>query len=114
MHTTHSWTSNTATIHVEGLSSSVRMLHITDAHVSCIDERDEEHVEACASHRRTDADLPSTLEFVRSLVAAENLIGVFCGHIHFDHADTLSRSAVQYVGAPGFDAQKRLVEFLPL
>jgi UDP-2,3-diacylglucosamine pyrophosphatase LpxH len=284
MHTTHSWTSNTATIHVEGLSSPVRMLHITDAHVSRIDERDEEHVEACASHMarnipreaffhalmaeaatlsldlvaltgdiihypsqaalesvgkaisqvdvpvvytsgnhdwwyphikgreelrsvwwpaldpltkgqashasyviggiqfilvddstyqvteeqltfvqeklkidlptvllthipislptlrdrtidrwkdpiligdpnwsverrerwKTDADLPSTLEFVRTLVAADHLIGVFCGHIHFDHADTLSRSAVQYVGAPGFDAQKRLVEFLPL
>jgi predicted MPP superfamily phosphohydrolase len=63
---------------------------------------------------KTDADLPSTLDFARSLAAADNLIAVFCGHVHFDHADTLSRSAVQYVGAPGFDAQKRLVEFLPL
>lgn len=284
MRTTHAWTSNTATIHVEGLSDSVRMFHLTDAHVSCIDERDAEHVEICAPHQarniprepffhalmdeastlsldlvaltgdiihfpsqaaiesalngiskvdvpalytagnhdwwyphfkeredyrttwwpmldpltkgqashacyevggiqfllvddstyqiseeqlafvqeklktglptvllthipislptlrdrtierwndpiligdphwpverrerwRTGADVASTLEFVRTVVAADNLVGIFCGHVHFDHADTVSRTAVQYVTAPGFEAQRRLVEFLPL
>ena len=63
---------------------------------------------------KTDADLPSTLEFARAVAMADQVIAVFCGHVHFDHVDTLSLRAVQYVGAPGFDAQKRLVEFLPL
>ena len=284
MRATHTWTQDTATIHIEGLQAPVRMLHVTDAHIACIDDRDAEHQEACERHRknhegrettfhtlmsgastlsldlvaltgdithypaqaaietaskaisqvdvpvlytsgnhdwwyphlkdrqdyrtalwpkldpltkgqpshashtigciqfilvddstyqvteeqlafvqtnlntdlptvllthipislpnlrdrtiekwkdpiligdpdwpverrerwRTDADLPSTLEFARTLVSADNLIAIFCGHIHFDQADSLTRNAVQYVGAPGFDSGKRLVEFLPL
>ena len=62
----------------------------------------------------TGEDLPSTLEFARILVRAENLVAVFCGHIHFAHADTINLNAVQYVGAPGFDTNSRLVEFRPL
>jgi len=284
MRATHTWTPDTATIHIEGLQSPVRMLHITDAHIANIDDRDAEHVEACESIRdryepretlfhtlmaeastlsldlvaltgdithypahaaiesasnaiakvdvpvlytsgnhdwwyphlkdrqdyrtawwpaldpltkgqpshashtigdiqfilvddstyqitedqldfvqtslntdlptvllthipislptlrdrtiekwkdpiliadpnwpverrdrwRTGADQSSTLEFARTLVSADNLIAIFCGHIHFDHTDALTRNAVQYVGAPGFESQKRLVEFLPL
>lgn len=56
----------------------------------------------------------STLEFVRTLAAAENLVALFCGHIHFPHTDAISPNAVQYVGAPGYDAKNRLVEFQPL
>lgn len=284
MRATHTWTQDTAAIHIEGLQSPIRMLHVTDAHIACIDDRDAEHQEACESYReryesretlfhtlmaeasilspdlvaltgdiihypsqaaiesaskaisqvdvpvlytsgnhdwwyphfkdrqdyrtawwptldplsngqpshasrtiggiqfilvddstyqitdeqltfvqnklktdvptvllthipislptlrdrtierwkdpiliadpnwpaerrdrwRTRADLPATLEFAHILAAAHNLIAVFCGHIHFDHTDTLTRNAVQYVGAPGFESQKRLVEFLPL
>ena len=55
-------------------------------------------------------DLPPTLEFARTLVRAENLVAVFCGHIHFAHADSINLNAIQYVGAPGFDANSRLVE----
>ena len=62
----------------------------------------------------TGADLPSTLAFVRTLAAAENLVAVFCGHIHFPHTDAVSPHAVQYVGVPGYDGGKRLVEFCPL
>ncbi|MDP6038471.1 MAG: metallophosphoesterase family protein [Candidatus Latescibacteria bacterium] len=284
MRATHTWTQDTATIHIESLQSPMRMLHITDAHVACIDDRDAEHQEACEHYRkqkesneplfhtlmaeassmsldlvaltgdithypaqaaiesiskaisqvdvpvlytsgnhdwwyphitgreelrsvwwptldpltngqpshashtiggiqfllvddstyqvneeqlafvqtslktelptvllthipislptlrdrtiekwrdpiliadpnwpverrdrwRTGADLPSTLEFARTLASAENLVAVFCGHIHFDHTDALTRHAVQYVGSPGFESGKRLVEFLPL
>ena len=56
----------------------------------------------------------STLEFVRTLAAAENLVALFCGHIHFPHTDAISPNAVQYVGAPGYDAKSRLVAFQPL
>lgn len=62
----------------------------------------------------TAEDLSSTLKFARTLVRAENLVAVFCGHIHFAHADSINLNAVQYVGAPGFDANSRLVEFRPL
>ena len=62
----------------------------------------------------TGEDLPSTLEFARTLARAENLVAVFCGHIHFAHADTINLNAVQYVGAPGFDGASRLVEFRSL
>ena len=62
----------------------------------------------------TGEDLSPTLEFARTLVRAENLGAVFCGHIHFAHADSINLNAVQYVGAPGFDANSRLVEFRPL
>ena len=62
----------------------------------------------------TGENLSPTLEFARTLVRAENLVAVFCGHIHFAHADSINLNAVQYVGAPGFDANSRLVEFRPL
>ncbi len=62
----------------------------------------------------TGENLPPTLEFARTLVRAENLVAVFCGHIHFAHADSINLNAVQYVGAPGFDGASRLVEFRPL
>ena len=47
MRMTHKWTDETATIHVEGLDQTVRMLHITDSHIALIDDRDTEHIEAC-------------------------------------------------------------------
>jgi len=62
----------------------------------------------------TGEDTAATLEFVRTVTSAQNLIAVFCGHIHFPHVDSLSTSAAQYVGAPAFDGAKRLVEFRPL
>ena len=48
MRVTHSFTDDTATIHIEGLNASVRMLHLTDSHVQLYDERDGDRVEACA------------------------------------------------------------------
>ncbi len=62
----------------------------------------------------TGADTPTTLEFVRLLVNAQNLVAVFCGHIHFDHVDALTPWAAQYVVGPGFAGEYRLAEFQPL
>lgn len=59
-------------------------------------------------------DLPSTFEFVRVLETAENLVAVFCGHIHFAHVDRISPNAVQYVGPPVQRGKKRVFEFRPL
>ncbi len=59
-------------------------------------------------------DSAETLEFVRSLSAAPNLVAIFCGHVHFPHVDAISPQAVQYVGPSAFEARQRLVELLPL
>lgn len=56
---------------------------------------------------------PSTAEFVRTLVASDNLVAVFCGHLHIDHVDAISPRAVQYVTNGGNIGVKRLVEFRP-
>ncbi len=59
-------------------------------------------------------DTPETLEFVEAVTTAPNVVAVFCGHVHFAHADAINARAVQYVGAPGFEGGRRLVEFQPL
>ena len=59
-------------------------------------------------------DTPETLEFVHSVTTAPNLAAVFCGHVHIPHADAINTRAVQYVGRPGFEGGRRLVEFRPL
>lgn len=51
MRITHAWTDDEATIRIEGLSREVRVLHVTDSHLSQIDERDAEHVDACSDFR---------------------------------------------------------------
>ena len=59
-------------------------------------------------------DTPETLEFVRLVTTAPNLVAVFCGHVHIAHADSINRHAIQYVGRPGLEGGRRLVEFRPL
>ena len=59
-------------------------------------------------------DTAETLEFVRLVAGAENLVAVLCGHIHFAHADAVGPCAVQYVGGPNFAGEYRLVELRPL
>ncbi len=59
-------------------------------------------------------DTPETLEFVEAVTTALNVVATFCGHVHFAHADAINTRAVQYVGTPGFEGGRRLVEFRPL
>jgi hypothetical protein len=42
------------------------------------------------------------------------MVAVFCGHVHIAHADSINTHAVQYVGRPGLEGGRRLVEFKPL
>ena len=57
----------------------------------------------------------TTIAFARLLATAGNLVAILCGHVHFEHIDSVSPSAVQYVGAPAFESgRSRLVEFQPL
>ena len=60
-----------------------------------------------------DITKPSTAEFMQTLVASDNLVAVFCGHLHMNHVDNISPRAVQYVTGRGLDGVKRLVEFRP-
>ena len=63
---------------------------------------------------QVSADTKETLQFVALLTSAVNLVGVFCGHIHFPHVDAVNARAAQYVGRPGFEGGRRFVEFRPL
>jgi 3',5'-cyclic AMP phosphodiesterase CpdA len=58
-------------------------------------------------------DPQANAAFVELLCRAPNLVATFCGHIHIPHADTLSPTAIQYVGPPGFEGYGRMVEFRP-
>ena len=60
------------------------------------------------------ADTPETLEFVRLMTAAPNVVASFCGHVHFAHTDAMGPRAVQYVAKPAYQGGQRLVEFKPL
>ncbi|HTL53918.1 MAG TPA: metallophosphoesterase [Planctomycetota bacterium] len=51
MRITHSWTDETATIRVSGLQKPLRVLHVTDSHVSLVDPDDAAHLEKATPHR---------------------------------------------------------------
>ncbi|WP_308638369.1 metallophosphoesterase family protein [Paenibacillus silvisoli] len=57
---------------------------------------------------------PATKEFCRFLASEEsgNLRGIFCGHVHFNHVDAFREGRYQYVTAPGFTGQCRLIRLL--
>jgi len=46
----HEWDDRKTVIRVEGLEGRVRALHISDAHMGPIDERDEAELEHCRGH----------------------------------------------------------------
>ena len=62
----------------------------------------------------TGADTATTSAFVRTLVAADNLVAVLAGHLHLPHADAVHPRAVQYVGPPNYAGLYRLIDFHPL
>ncbi len=60
-------------------------------------------------------DDQSTTECLHLLTerAAENLVGVFCGHVHFAHVDEVRPGRYQYVTQPGFSEGYRVIRLLP-
>ncbi|MBB6674059.1 metallophosphoesterase family protein [Cohnella nanjingensis] len=61
--------------------------------------------------KATDA----TLAYVRLLRdnRHRNLIGLFCGHVHFAHRDAFGRGSCQYVTQAGFSGGYRVIRLLP-
>lgn len=57
MRMTHSFTDDSAIIRVEGLTDSVRMLHLTDTHIQLYDERDGENFAACVDYCQRYAEM---------------------------------------------------------
>ena len=45
---------------------------------------------------------------------AQNLVGIFCGHVHFPHADEVHPGCMQYVTKPGFEGGYREIKLRPL
>ena len=62
--------------------------------------------------RTTD---PSTQECHEFLTQGnvDNLLGIFCGHVHFTHTDQFQPGRYQYITHPGFDAGYRIIRLLP-
>lgn len=56
----------------------------------------------------------TTLEFVRMVSQAQNLVAILTGHCHLAHADAINPWAVQYLVPPGYAGEYGLFEFKPL
>lgn len=56
-----------------------------------------------------------TLEFHRYLTkgVSDNIAAIFCGHVHFPHADAYRAGRFQYVTNAGFDGVSRLIRLEP-
>ena len=57
----------------------------------------------------------TTIEFYRFLTqdASDNIAAIFCGHVHFAHADAYRAGRFQYVTNAGFDGASRLIRLQP-
>ncbi len=61
-----------------------------------------------------DDTTPETLEFVRLVSQAENLVTILTGHCHIPHVDAINPWAVQYLAPPGYAGEYWLFDFQPL
>ena len=62
--------------------------------------------------RENDASTQACYELL-SAGQAENLAGIFCGHVHFPHADVFREGHFQYVTRPGFEGGYRVIRLKP-
>ena len=58
---------------------------------------------------------PSTLVCHQLLIeeTPPNLVGIFCGHVHFAHAGAFGDGRFQYVTGPGFAGASRVIRLIP-
>ena len=58
----------------------------------------------------------STRDFIGLLTdgAADNLLAIFTGHVHFAHADLFRDGRYHYVTKPGYEGGYRIVRVEPL
>jgi hypothetical protein len=54
------------------------------------------------------------LELLKREEANQNLAGIFCGHVHFQHVDAFRSDRYQYVTTPGFEGGYRLIHLKAL
>ena len=117
MRITHSWSDTTATIRVEGLRRTVRVLHVTDSHICLIDQRNAEYLEKNTQYRdkfakyrmdaagnptHTEATFPETL--LHPDHGAVDLLALTGDIVHFPAAASLeaATAAIGKLGAPFF------------
>ncbi|NKB69976.1 MAG: hypothetical protein GKR89_23120 [Candidatus Latescibacteria bacterium] len=64
----------------------------------------------------TDGVEPATRAFMELIQSerAAKLAGIFCGHVHFVHADAFAPGRFQYVTKPGFEGGYRQIRLQPL
>lgn len=62
--------------------------------------------------RTTDPSTQACHDFLIQGTPA-NLLGIFCGHVHFAHTDPFQPGRYQYITHPGFDAGYRIIRLLP-
>jgi len=63
---------------------------------------------------RIREDDESTLAARDLLARAGNLAAIFCGHVHFSHADQISPTCYQYITQPCFEGGYREIRLEPL
>ena len=73
---------------------------------------DEGWSEQTREQWRVPGDEAATRECHELLVSGDtaNLAGIFCGHVHFPHADAYRDGRYQYVTTPGFAGGSRIIE----
>jgi 3',5'-cyclic AMP phosphodiesterase CpdA len=66
-------------------------------------------------HWHVKEDTPFTRLFAERIAARQTgqLLGIFCGHVHFSFEESFADNRLQYVTGPGFAGQYRLIRLLP-
>ena len=126
----HSWTDDTATIEVAGIERPLRVLHVTDSHISVPHEEvDQPYVHYGARIDGLFADFPTLQTFAaqmeRARAEAPDLIGLTGDHVNYpsptavaaverlilatgrDSVFTAGNHDWRYAGLPGSDEDLR-------
>jgi len=59
--------------------------------------------------RQTDASTAALCQWLSNGAGSEQVLGIFCGHVHFAHTDPFREGRFQYVTEPGFTGGCRII-----